>query len=161
MTSVAIQPQPQPRPVVHLSRRYRFSASHRLHVDRLGDEQNRVLFGKCNNPFGHGHNYFVQVTLAGPIDPATGMVCNLADLDAFAAKELLEPFDLSNLNDLPGFGTSVPSTENLCFVLWKLFARFSAGHAPASLLRLRVEETNNNAFDYFGEGAPVPSLPGA
>ena len=149
------------RPVAHLSRRYRFSASHRLHVDRLGDEGNRTLFGKCNNPFGHGHNYFVQVTLSGPVDEATGMVINLADLDAFAATELIEPFDSSNLNQLPAFGNSVPSTENLCFVLWEVFTRFAAEHSPAKLVRLRVEETNNNAFDYFGEGAPVPSLPDA
>ena len=149
------------RPLVQLSRRYRFSASHRLHVEALGDEGNRSLFGKCNNPFGHGHNYFVQVTLAGPVDQATGMVINLADLDAFAARELLEPFDGSNLNELSGFKASVPSTENLCFVLWALFARFAAEHAPARLVRLRVEETANNAFDYFGEGAPVPALPGA
>ncbi len=149
------------RPVAHLSRRYRFSASHRLHVDRLGDEGNRTLFGKCNNPFGHGHNYFVQVTLSGPVDEQTGMVINLADLDAFAATELIEPFDSSNLNQLPAFGNSVPSTENLCFVLWEVFTRFAAEHTPARLVRLRVEETNNNAFDYFGEGAPVPSLPDA
>lgn len=149
------------KPLVHLSRRYRFSAAHRLHVDRLGNEHNRQLFGKCNNPFGHGHNYSVQVTLAGPVDEATGMVINLADLDSFAARELLEPFDLCNLNELPGFGERVPSTENLCFVLWALFIRFAAGHAPATLVRLRVEETNNNAFDYFGEGNPVPAPPGA
>ncbi len=149
------------RPVAHLSRRYRFSASHRLHVDRLGEEGNRSLFGKCNNPFGHGHNYFVQVTLSGPVDEQTGMVINLADLDAFAATELIEPFDSSNLNQLPAFGNSVPSTENLCFVLWEVFTRFAAEHTPAKLVRLRVEETNNNAFDYFGEGAPVPSLPDA
>ena len=151
---------PPSRPVVHLSRRYRFSASHRLHVSALGEERNRELFGKCNNPFGHGHNYFVQLTLAGPVDAATGMVVNLADLDGFAAKELLQ-FDLSNLNELPGFRTRVPSTENLCFVLWENFARFAGEHPPVKLVRLRVEETVNNAFDYFGEGKPVPSLPGA
>lgn len=147
------------RPVAHLSRRYRFSASHRLHVDALGEAQNRELFGKCNNPFGHGHNYFVQVTLAGPVDEATGTVVNLADLDRFAATELLERFDTSNLNELPGFGACVPSTENLCFLLWEIFSRFAEGHPSAKLVRLRVEETHNNAFDYFGEGKPVPSLP--
>lgn len=149
------------RAVAHLSRRYRFSASHRLHVGALGNERNRELFGKCNNPFGHGHNYFVQVTLAGTVDEATGMVVNLADLDEFAGMHLLACFDLSNLNELPGFQTRVPSTENLCFVLWEIFATFAAQHSPARLVRLRVEETANNAFDYFGEGAPVPSLPGA
>lgn len=149
------------QPVAHLSRRYRFSASHRLHVNTLDDDGNRALFGKCNNPFGHGHNYFAQVTLAGPIDPATGMVVNLADLDGFANRELLEAFDLSNLNEHPSFGTAVPSTENLCLLLWEIFARFARAHRPARLVRLRLEETNNNAFDYFGEGEPVPSPAGA
>ncbi len=160
MSTAAVSAGPA-RAVAHLSRRYRFSASHRLHVGALGDARNRELFGKCNNPFGHGHNYFVQVTLAGPVDAATGMVVNLADLDAFAATELLACFDLSNLNELPGFRTLVPSTENLCFVLWDIFARFAAQQPPAKLVRLRVEETDNNAFDYFGEGEPVPSLPDA
>ena len=148
------------RPVVHLSRRYRFSASHRLNVAALGEERNRTLFGKCNNPFGHGHNYFVQVTLAGRVDRETGMVVNLADLDTFAARELIEPFDLINLNEHPSLGHTVPSTENLCLVLWKIFASFAAAGRSARLVRLRVEETDNNAFDYFGEGEPIPALSG-
>lgn len=154
---IAVAVAPKALPVAHLSRRYRFSASHRLHVESLGEERNRALFGKCNNPFGHGHNYFVQVTLAGPVDEGTGMVANLGDLDGFAATELLDAFDRSNLNELPVFGSKVPSTENLCFVLWEIFSRFAGQHATAKLVRLRVEETNNNAFDYFGEGAPIPS----
>jgi 6-pyruvoyltetrahydropterin/6-carboxytetrahydropterin synthase len=142
----------------HLNRRYRFAASHRLHVDALDAERNRELFGKCNNPFGHGHNYTVQVTVAGPVDAQTGMVVNLADLDAFAQAELMDRFDYTNLNTLPAFETTVPSTENLCVELWRIFHAFAAEHAPAQLRRIRVEETNNNAFDYFGEGAPVPAL---
>lgn len=145
-------------PVAHLSRRYRFSASHRLHVEALGCERNRELFGKCNNPHGHGHNYFVQVTLAGPIDEATGMIVNLADLDRFAQCELLDRFDLANLNEDKAFRDAVPSTENLCAELWKIFARFSAQHSSLRLERMRVEETGNNAFDYFGHGRPFPSL---
>ena len=139
----------------HLSRRYRFSASHRLHVDSLDAERNRELFGKCNNPHGHGHNYVVQVTLAGPINTATGMVVNLADLDRFAQQELLDRFHLGNLNLEPTFRDTVPSTENLCFELWNVFERFAAQQAPVQLERVRVEETNNNAFDYFGEGQPA------
>ena len=134
-------------PVAQLSRRYRFAASHRLHVEQLSGERNRELFGKCNNPFGHGHNYVAQVTFAGPIDARTGMVTNLADLDAFAA-EALEPFDLQNLNMLPCFKAVVPSTENLCVELWSRFCLYP----HARLLRVRVEETGNNAFDYSGEG---------
>ena len=147
------------RPVAHLSRRYRFSASHRLHVPTLDQDSNRELFGKCNNPFGHGHNYAVQVTFAGPIAPATGMVLNLGELDEFARRELLDRFDCTNLNQHPDFQSAVPSTENLCFVLWGIFCRFAGDLAPARLVRLRVEETGNNAFDYFGEGDPVPLPP--
>lgn len=143
---------------VQLSRRYRFSASHRLHVDHLGVERNRELFGKCNNPFGHGHNYVVQVTVSGPVDASTGMVVNLADIDAFAQRELLTRFDYANLNEDEAFREAVPSTENLCVALWQMFARFVEGHPGLRLRRIRVEETYNNAFDYFGEGAPVPSV---
>src|SRR5579875_1683386 len=145
-------------PVAHLNRRYRFSASHRLHVDHLSGDQNRELFGKCNNPFGHGHNYTVQVTVAGPIDRETGMVVNLSAIDNFAAGELFERFDHANLNEDAAFRASVPSTENLCLELWRVFQRFTALHPGLTLRRIRVEETNNNAFDFFGEGTPVPSI---
>ena len=89
------------------------------------------------------------------------MVVNLADLDGFATRELLDPFDLTNLNEHPRFATAVPSTENLCLVLWEIFARFVREDPSACLVRLRIEETGNNAFDYFGIGEPVPSLAGA
>lgn len=134
-----------PLPAAQLSRRYRFAASHRLHVDQLSSEKNREIFGKCNNPFGHGHNYVGQFTFFGPIDAQTGMVTNLADLDAFAAL-VLEPFQLANLNTLECFASLVPSTENLCAELWKRFTVYP----HAKLVRVRVEETGNNAFDYTG-----------
>ena len=135
-------------PRAHLSRRYHFVASHRLHSDALSAEENRATFGKCNNPHGHGHNYTVQVTFAGQIDPATGMVTNLADLDAFAQRELLVPLDHTNLNTLECFRDVVPTTENLTIQIWSIFA----GYPHAVLERVRVEETSNNAFDYFGAG---------
>ncbi|MGC9197657.1 MAG: 6-carboxytetrahydropterin synthase [Acidobacteriaceae bacterium] len=145
------------RVIAHLSRRYRFSASHRLHVDALSEEQNRAIFGKCNNPFGHGHGYVVQVTLSGPVDPATGMVVNLADLDRFAQRELLDQFDHKNLNTLEAFRDRVTTTENLCLEIWSLFAQFAeqAEHPHLKLERIHIEETGNNSFDYFGEGAPT------
>lgn len=136
----------------HLTRRYHFAASHRLHVDALSPEVNRATFGKCNNPYGHGHNYTVQITLSGPVDPQTGMVTNLADLDAFAARELLRPFDHTNLNTLGWFRDLVPTTENLAIEIWRIFAEYP----HASLERVRVEETSNNGFDYFGNGAAAP-----
>jgi len=138
-------------PIAHLSRRYRFSASHRLHIDALEPERNREIYGKCNNPFGHGHNYIVQVTLSGPVDAVTGMVTNLGDLDSFAQREVLDFFDHANLNVLECFRDLVPTTENLCVELWRIFVRYP----HARLERIRVEETGNNAFDYFGEGAPM------
>ena len=137
-------------PVAHLNRRYRFSASHRLHVDALSPEWNRTTFGKCNNPYGHGHNYVAQVTFSGPVDPSTGMVTNLADLDAFAQRELLDVFDHRNLNTLECFRDIVPTTDNLSLELWRIFEQYP----HANLKRVRVEETANNSFDYFGEGAP-------
>ena len=140
-------------PWVHLSRRYRFSASHRLHVDALSSEQNGALFGKCNNPFGHGHNYVAQFTYAGPVDRTTGMVADLAALDAFAAHHLAD-FDCTNLNKLPCFAANVPSTENLCLELWQRFRTF----AHAELRRVRIEETGNNAFEYSGDASGTATL---
>jgi len=137
--------------IAHLSRRYHFAASHRLHVDALTPERNRDIYGKCNNPFGHGHNYAVQVTLSGWVDTVTGMVTNLGDLDSFARREMLDLFDHANLNTLECFLDLVPTTENLCVELWRIFAQYP----HARLERIRVEETGNNAFDYFGDGAPV------
>ena len=136
------------RPVAHLSRRYHFSAAHRLHVDAFTPEQNAATFGKCNNPFGHGHNYVVEVTLSGPVDPVTGMVTNLADLDSFAQRNLLDLFDHANLNTLSPFLDRVSTTENLAVEVWRIFVEYP----HATLRRVHISETNNNAFEYFGEG---------
>jgi 6-pyruvoyltetrahydropterin/6-carboxytetrahydropterin synthase len=134
----------------YLSRRYHFVASHRLHTDALTDEANRATFGKCNNPYGHGHNYTVEVTFAGPVDPATGMVTNLGDLDEFARERLLERFDHTNLNTLALFTDLVPTTENLSVELHKIFAPYPY----AQLTRIHVEETANNSFDFAGDALP-------
>ncbi len=128
----------------YLHRRYHFSASHRLHADSLTPEQNRLTYGKCNNPHGHGHNYTVTVTFSGPVSPTTGMVTNLADLDAFAHKHLLAPFDHTNLNTLAAFHVLVPSTENLTLELHRIFNSYP----HARLENIHVEETSNNSFDY-------------
>ncbi len=130
----------------YLSRRYHFSASHRLNSDAYDAEGNKAVFGKCNNPHGHGHNYTVQVTVSGEVDPETGMVCNLADLDAFARTNLLDRFDHTNLNTLDCFRESVSTTENLSIEVYRIFQSFSAAH----LERVHVEETSNNSFDYAG-----------
>ena len=133
---------------VELGRRYRFAASHRLHSDRLSEEENSRLYGKCNNPHGHGHNYIVEVSLSGEIDPATGMIVNLADLDGFAEREVLEIFDHRSLNDeVAAFREQVPTTENLCMEIFRRLRAFP----KAKLQRVRVEETNNNSFEYAGD----------
>src|SRR6185503_19977159 len=130
----------------HLSRRYHLSASHRLHSEAYDAERNREIFGKCNNPHGHGHNYTVQVTVSGEVDPETGMVCNLADLDAFAQTNLIDRFDHTNLKTLDCFLESVSTTENLSMAIYRIFRNFTADH----LERVHVEETSNNSFDYAG-----------
>jgi 6-pyruvoyltetrahydropterin/6-carboxytetrahydropterin synthase len=134
------------RPKAYLSRRYHFSALHRLHNDAFSEARNIQVYGKCNNPHGHGHNYTVQVTLSGPVDVVTGMVCDLAELDAFARTNLLERFDHTNLNTLECFQESVSTTENLSKEVYRIFERFKA----ARLERVHIEETSNNSFDYNG-----------
>ncbi len=134
------------RPVALLSRRYHFSASHRLHTQAYDADRNREVFGKCNNPHGHGHNYVVQVTFRGPVEPATGMVCNLGDLDAFARTNLLDRFDHTNLNTMDCFRDTVSTTENLATEIHRIFKAFP----HARLERVHIEETSNNSFDYTG-----------
>ena len=136
------------RPIASLSRRYHFSASHRLHSESYDVDRNREVFGKCNNPHGHGHNYVVQVTLRGPVDAETGMVCNLGDLDAFARTNLLARFDHTNLNTLECFADKVSTTENLAVEIHRIFQDFPF----AELANVHVEETSNNSFEYAGEG---------
>src|SRR2546427_11660928 len=102
----------------HLTRGYRFSASHRLHSDDMSPEENVATYGKCNNPHGHGHNYALEITVSGPVDESTGMICNLVDLDGFVQREILERFDHQNLNTMTEFGEAVPTTENLCMVIY-------------------------------------------
>jgi 6-pyruvoyltetrahydropterin/6-carboxytetrahydropterin synthase len=133
----------------HLSRRYLFSASHRLHSEAMSKEENQSTYGKCNNPYGHGHNYIVQVTVSGQVDEKTGMVCNLTDLDSFIEREVLARYDHENLNTLPEFSQQVPTTENLCIHIYEIVQR-SFHHAH--LERVRIEETMMNSFEYAGEG---------
>jgi 6-pyruvoyltetrahydropterin/6-carboxytetrahydropterin synthase len=136
----------------HLSRRYHFSAAHRLHTEAYDVARNMAVFGKCNNPYGHGHNYTVQVTLSGQVDPVTGMVCDLGELDAFARTNLLARFDHTNLNTLDCFQNKVSTTENLSIEIYRIFQGFTGAH----LERVHVEETSNNSFDYAGETTPTP-----
>jgi len=131
----------------HLTRRYMFSASHRLHSDDMSPEENVATYGKCNNPYGHGHNYALEVTVSGPIDESTGMVCNLGDLDGFVEREILEHFDHQNLNTLAEFAQAVPTTENLCAAIYDILRR---GFTRAHLEKVRMDETMMNSFEYAG-----------
>ena len=134
--------------IVHLTRRYMFSASHRLHSEQFSEEENRAIYGKCNNPYGHGHNYMVDITVSGPVDDQTGMVCNLVDLDGFVHSQILERYDHQNLNLVPEFTKTVPTTENLCIAIYEILKR---GFEKAHLQKVRIEETMMNSFEYAGE----------
>jgi 6-pyruvoyltetrahydropterin/6-carboxytetrahydropterin synthase len=137
----------------YLSRRYRFSASHRLHSGQMSDAENRAIYGKCNNPHGHGHNYTLEVTVSGSVEERTGMVCNLVDLDESVHREVISRFDIENLNMRPEFANSVPTTENLCTVIFNLLNRdiLKRKFTQAHLERVRLEETMMNTFEYSGD----------
>ena len=132
----------------YLTRRYLFSASHRLHSDDLSPEENLATYGKCNNPHGHGHNYALEVTVSGQVQPQTGMICNLVDLDDVVRREVLERFDHENLNVRQEFSARVPTTENLSEVIFNILKQcFTAAH----LEKVRLEETMMNSFEYGGD----------
>ena len=133
----------------YFGRRYTLSASHRLHSEALSAEKNRATYGKCNNPQGHGHNYVVELLAGGPVSPDTGMVVNMAVLDEAMHTRVSGRFDHANLNLDPLFANRVPTTENLCKAVFDLL---DGSFAPASLVQVRVEETENNFFEYSGEG---------
>jgi 6-pyruvoyltetrahydropterin/6-carboxytetrahydropterin synthase len=133
---------------LELGRRYRFSASHRLHSPRFSEEENYRVYGKCNNPYGHGHNYTVEVRFSGAVNPATGMIANLTDLDAFVNERVIEPFDHRSLQDeVAVFRKVVPTTENLCLEIFQRLKSFP----KAKLEAVRIEETSNNSFEYAGD----------
>lgn len=133
---------------LELTRRYSFAASHRLHSPQLSEEENRRIYGKCNNPYGHGHNYHLEVTVAGAVSATTGMLVQVPELDAFVDGEVLEAFGHKNLNaEVPEFAGQVPTTENVCREIYRRLEKFPG----ARLQRVRVEETGANSFEYAGE----------
>jgi 6-pyruvoyltetrahydropterin/6-carboxytetrahydropterin synthase len=132
----------------YFGRRYILSASHRLHSDALSAEENHAAYGKCNNPHGHGHNYLVEVLAGGTVDPDTGMVVNMAALDLTVRTKVIARFDHANLNLDSIFTNRVPTTENLTRVIFELL---DGSIMPATLKQVRIEETENNFFEYSGE----------
>ena len=128
----------------YFGRRYLLSASHRLHTAAFTAEQNRAVYGKCNNEHGHGHNYVVEVLVGGAVDAETGMVLDLVKLDETVRARVLDRFDHANLNLDPLFADRVPTTENFCKAI---FALLRDALPLGELEHVRVEETENNYFE--------------
>lgn len=135
-------------PIVTLTRRAQFSASHRLHSPQLSAEENRKIFDKCNNPNGHGHNYVVEIAVRGEIDPKTGMVMNLSDLKKAIDEAVMQNLDHKNLNlDVPAFRDLNPTAENIAVVIWCLLEKKIPKHL---LYEVKLHETENNVVVYRG-----------
>lgn len=138
-------------PVVRVTRRYRFSASHRLHSPELSPERNREVYGKCNNPYGHGHDYVMDVTIRGAVQPRVGRLIGLGQLDQFVRSTIVEAFDRRDLNtDVPEFAALVPTTENLARVAAARLASawpLAFPGNPAIPEKVRIWETKNNIFE--------------
>jgi 6-pyruvoyltetrahydropterin/6-carboxytetrahydropterin synthase len=136
--------------MVLLTRKVHFCASHRYHNPELSDAENKRIFGKCNLPHGHGHNYVLEVTVRGEVDPATGMVMNLTDLDKVVKNVVMEQIDHKNLNvDVPHFATTIPTSENIVIWLWGQLAEEIAEFA--TLQRLVLHEDPFLCVEYEGE----------
>jgi len=134
-----------------VTRRYEFAASHRLHAAPLSEDENRQLYGKCNNPYGHGHNYVVEVSARGPVDDATGRVVDTVALDELVARQVLRPFDHRNLNeDVASFVQWVPTSEKLaaeiCGRLKDDWITVFPGKWP-KFEKIRIAETPRNIFE--------------
>jgi 6-pyruvoyltetrahydropterin/6-carboxytetrahydropterin synthase len=134
-----------------VTRRYNFAASHRLHAPHLNDEENRRLYGKCNNPYGHGHNYVMEVSARGPLDPATGRAVDIEILDELVRSQVLRPFDHRNLNrDVHSFQGLSPTSENLLAEIYRRLERNWCSVFPGEWPRLekvRIAETPRNIFE--------------
>ncbi|GBM28005.1 6-pyruvoyl tetrahydrobiopterin synthase [Araneus ventricosus] len=136
-------------PIVYLTRVESFSAAHRLHSPHLNDEENQLLYGKCNNPNGHGHNYKVEVTVKGRVDQQTGMVMNITDLKEIIQKTIMELLDHKHLDkDVPYFKETVSTTENLSVFIWNQLSN----SLPAGMLHcVKIHETDKNVVKFYGE----------
>lgn len=136
-------------PRVTVTRRARFNAAHRVHNPAFSDEENERLFGKCNNPNWHGHNYTLDVSVEGEVQPGTGYVLDLAVLKGIIKREVIDLVDHRNLNlDVPFMRDVIPTSENIAVAFWR---RLEPHVAPARLTRLVLWETENNYVEYRGE----------
>lgn len=135
--------------VVYLTRKAEFAAAHYYHNPALSAEENRRLFGKCNNPLGHGHNYLLEVTVKGEVDERSGFVLDLKELKEILNREVLEAMDHRFLNkEVPEFKDQIPTTENLAIAIWR---RLAPRLKRAELDRVRVYESPDLFVDYYGE----------
>ncbi len=135
--------------MIYLTRRAEFSAAHYYHNPELSPEENRRLFGKCNNPHGHGHNYTLEVTVVGEVDARTGMILDVKDLKAALEKEVLAAMDHRFLNkEVPVFAEKIPTTENLAVEIWR---RLAPNLPAGRLYRVRLYETPDLYVDYYGD----------
>jgi len=130
-----------------ITRRYRFSASHRLHSPQLSEAENVATFGDCNNPSGHGHDYTLDVTVKGNVDAATGLAANHTALNESVQREVVERYHYRHLNELPEFAEGVPTSENIVRTIWRLLEK---ALGEGTLYRVRLAETRDNEFEYFG-----------
>jgi 6-pyruvoyltetrahydropterin/6-carboxytetrahydropterin synthase len=139
--------------IVSLTRRYRFSAAHRLHSPQLSDVQNREIYGKCNNPYGHGHDYVLEVTLRGPVDERLGSLLPVETLDRMVRRVVLESVDRRNLNvEVAEFAALVPTTENLALVIAdRLKTAWTGACGSAKLEKVMIRETKRNIFEVFAD----------
>ena len=143
-----------------VTRTYYFSASHRLHSNAFSDADNVRIFGKCNNPFGHGHNYELEITARGPIGQHTGLVVSIERLDRYVRNRVLRDFDAVNMNvDIPEFQDAIPTTENVTRVIAARLASAwenEFGRGGPKLARVHVQETARNGFELIVEnGKPT------
>ena len=136
--------------MVYITRKVEFSASHLYHNPDFSPEENRRVFGKCNNPHGHGHNYVLEVTIAGEPDPRTGMVLDLKELKDILQREILDRIDHRFLNyEVPELAGKIPTTENIAATIWNLLEpRIRQGR----LHRVRLYETPDLFVDCIGNG---------
>jgi 6-pyruvoyltetrahydropterin/6-carboxytetrahydropterin synthase len=136
-------------PDVTVTRRLMFNAAHRVHNPDLPDAENERLFGKCNNPNWHGHNYTLDVSVRGPIDPRTGYVIDLGELKQLVREQVVDRIDHKNLNlDVPFMQGIIPTSENIVTAIWR---ELEPAVRPGRLVRLVLWETPNNYVEYTGE----------
>ena len=135
--------------MIYLTRRAEFSAAHYYHNPDLSPEENRRIFGKCNNPNGHGHNYTLEVTVTGEVDARTGMILDVKDLKVALEKEVLAAMDHRFLNqEVPAFAKQIPTTENIAIEIWR---RLAPNLPAGRLYRVRLYETPDLYVDYYGD----------